>query len=520
MNPLAGIDAAFLHLETAQMPMHVGALHLLELPADYAGDFLEHLRAHIAARLPLAPVLRRKLATMPLNLANPSWVDAAPDLEEHIVGYDLPAGSDMAALEAQISLLHTELLDRDRPLWKFHVFYGLEPGPEGEQRYGLYTQLHHAAVDGQAAVALAGVILDTTAKPRKTAASAATSNAADSTQAQVGTVGMLRSALAQQLGQTWQLARALPGAAGTLSGMAAQTAADVAGAKLKGWLGGDSAEQSQESKISNLSLAPRTRLNNSVTAERSFSTVSLPLPVLHDVRRKHGASLNDALLFICAGALRRYFSKHGPLPRKSLVAAVPVSMRSSGRMSKANTQATMSLVSLGTHLADPSKRLAYLLAASQSMKSELERVKSLMPSDYPSMGVPWLMQAGAQLYGRAHVAERLPTVANLVISNVPGPTQPLYLAGARVLSMYPASIVVHGLGLNITVQSYADSLDIGLMACAHALPETNELAAHLEAAFLEFLALPVAKAPRASAKRTGTSAKKARVSAPKAGRKA
>ncbi|MCV2351703.1 wax ester/triacylglycerol synthase family O-acyltransferase [Paucibacter sp. Y2R2-4] len=505
MNPLAGIDAAFLHLETAQMPMHVGALHLLELPADYAGDFLEHLRAHIAARLPLAPVLRRKLATMPLNLANPSWVEAEPDLQEHIVGYDLPPGSDMAALEQQVGLLHTELLDRERPLWKFHVFYGLEPGPEGEQRYGLYTQLHHAAVDGQAAVALAGILLDSTAKPRKPTTRVAAAAAADTASsavaaAEIGTVGLLRSALAQQMAQTWQLARALPGAAGTLSSMAAQTAADLAGAKLKAWL----SSEPQDKEASALSLAPRTRLNQSVSAERSFSTISLPLPVLHDVRRRHGASLNDALLFICAGALRRYFSKHGPLPRKSLVAAVPVSMRGSARMSKANTQATMSVVSLGTQVADPRKRLAYLLEASQTMKGELERIKSLMPSDYPSLGVPWLMQAGAQLYGRAHVAERLPTVANLVISNVPGPAQPLYLAGARVLSMYPASIVVHGLGLNITVQSYADSLDIGLMACAHALPETNELAAHLEAAFLEFLALPVAKPASGPASKKNT----------------
>lgn len=145
MKQLAGLDAAFLHLETAEMPMHVGALHVLELGADYDGDYLLDLRAHIASRLPLAPVLRRRLETMPLNLANPTWVDAEPDLDLHIVGYQMPAGSGLAALEREVGLLHPQLLDRRLPLWKFHVFLGLERGPEGQQQVGLYSQLHHAA---------------------------------------------------------------------------------------------------------------------------------------------------------------------------------------------------------------------------------------------------------------------------------------------------------------------------------------------------------------------------------------
>ena len=119
------------------------------------------------------------------------------------------------------------------------------------------------------------------------------------------------------------------------------------------------------------------------------------------------------------------------------------------------------------------------------------RLKSLMPTDFPSLGIPWLMQAGAMLYGRAKVAERLPVVANVVISNVPGPQLPLYLAGAQMLTNYPTSIAVHGLALNVTVQTYNQSLDIGLMACGEALPETAELSAYVEAAFMELQALPV-----------------------------
>ena len=169
MQQLSGLDATFLYLETPQMPMHVGALHVFELPAGYKGRFVTALRLHMASRLPIAPALRRKLWRMPLNVANPAWVDAEPDLKQHIVEIRLPktsGGDGMAALHAEVSRLHPVLLDRKKPLWKFHIFEGLPPGPDGRKRVGMYSQLHHAAVDGQAAVALANAILDITPEVR------------------------------------------------------------------------------------------------------------------------------------------------------------------------------------------------------------------------------------------------------------------------------------------------------------------------------------------------------------------
>jgi hypothetical protein len=170
MKTLSSLDAAFLYLETPEMPMHVGALHVFELPAGYKGRYVRDLRRHIAARLAIVPALRRRLWWMPLNLANPAWVDAEPDLNRHIVEIRLPKsarhGDGMAALEAQVAALHPVLLDRSKPLWKFHVFEGLAPGANGQKRVALYSQLHHAAVDGQAAVALANAILDLTPEPR------------------------------------------------------------------------------------------------------------------------------------------------------------------------------------------------------------------------------------------------------------------------------------------------------------------------------------------------------------------
>lgn len=509
MQMLSGLDASFLYLETAQMPMHVGALHLLELPADYEGDFLADLRRHMHSRLPLAPALRRKLALMPLNLANPAWVDDEPDMEHHIVGIRLRRGSGLAELQRQVGLLHPVLLDRNRPLWKFHLFEGLRNGLGGQKRFALYSQLHHAAVDGQAAVALSQAILDLSPEPRAVAEATPRDK-----KGQLGVAGMLRGALANQFDQLGKMVKALPSAMGTLGQMASQGGGGMASdaiASLQALVLGKSRPAKS---VSNLGLAPRTRLNTTVSAQRAFAAVSLPLDRLNTVRRRHQASLNDAVLMVCSGALRRYFLEHGPLPRKSLVAAVPISLRAKGDAAS-NNQASMTLFSLGTHLADPARRLAHVLAASAAMKNSLGSVKSLMPTDFPSMGIPWLLQGMTALAARTRVADRVPALANVVISNVPGPTVPLYLAGARMLSFYPTSIITHGMALNITVQTYENSLDLGLMACAQAMPDVSELAAHLTAAFAEFAALPaLAAAP--AAKDAAKSKRASRAAASKA----
>lgn len=517
MNQLSGLDALFLHLETPEMPMHVGALHVFELPATYRGSFLRDVREHVASRLPLIPAFRRRLSWMPANLSNPAWVEAAPDLTRHVVGFRLPRGSGIAELEEQVGLFHPVLLDRSRPLWKMHIFDGLEPGPDGERRFGLYTQLHHAAVDGQAAVAIAQVLLDPSAAGRQLPAITVRREPVKLEMAQ-----MLRGALQQQVSQLGQLARALPGAVGTLVGLAADEALTTAGAALRRAVKAADAPAAG-GPVRNFSLAPRTRLNVAVSRERHFATATLPLDELRAVRQRLGLTLNDAVLMVCSGALRRFFQRHGPLPRKSLVAAVPISLRGRGD-TESNNQASMTLVSLGTHLADPARRLAHIRAATASMKATVgsDRVKNLLPTDFPSLGVPWLVQGLTRVVGRSSLIERVPPVANLVISNVPGPPAALYMAGARMLSNHPASIVVHGLALNITVQTYDQSLDIGLMACAQALPEVAELAAHLATAFEELKAIPAASVvpadppPKASAARKTPAARRPRASpAPK-----
>ena len=481
MKQLTGLDATFLYIETPQMPMHVGALHVLELPAGFKGKFVTAIRKHLGERLPLAPALRRKLWWMPLNLANPAWVDAEPDLNAHIVEIKLPKGAGIAQLEAEVGRLHPVLLDRKKPLWKFHVFEGLAPGANGLRRVGLYSQLHHAAVDGQAAVALANAILDVTPEPRALDIKPSTRQKTF----RLDMTEMLRGVLGSQVQKVAQIIRELPATAGTL-----KDAASLAIGKSSLWSGGDDRVKGS----GNLTLAPRTALNASLSEGRAFACVTLPLPELKALGRSHSATINDMVLMVCSSALRRYFAKRHTLPRKSLIAAVPISLREKGNTASDN-QASMSLVSLGTHIADPSKRLKHVMAATMAMKSTMGSVKSILPTDFPSIGVPWLIEALTSLYGRAKVAERIPQVANVVISNVPGPPVPLYMAGARMVTNYPTSIVVHGMALNITVQSYDQSLDFGLMADAAAMPDVRELADAILIAFDDLRALPLPGEP-------------------------
>ena len=473
MKQLSGLDATFLYLETPEMPMHVGALHVFEMPAGSKGRFVVALRKHIASRLPVASVLRRRLWWMPLNLANPAWVDAEPDLEKHIVEIKLPKGSDMAELEAQIGALHPVLLDRKRPLWKMHVFEGLKPAANGLKRVALYTQLHHAAVDGQAAVALANAIMDLSPEPRVVDAKPSSRQKVfrlDMTQ-------MLRGVIGGQAQKVAQIIRGLPATVGTLKDAAGQA---VSASTLLGGKKG----------VSNFTLAPRTALNTSITASRAFASVTLPLRELKVLGRVHHATINDMVLMLCSTALRRYFGKRHTLPRKSMVAAVPITLREKGD-SSADNQASMSLISLGTHIADTRKRLAHVKAATAAMKSTMGSLKSILPTDFPSLGMPWLIEAATALYGKARVADRIPLVANVVVSNVPGPPVPLYMAGAHMVTNYPTSIIVHGMALNITVQSYDQSLDFGLMADGAAMPDVRELADAILIAFDDIKALPL-----------------------------
>ncbi len=480
MKPLSALDALFLHLETPQTPMHVGALHLLELPATYRGGFFGDFRQHVASRLAVLPLFTRRLAPMPLGLANPVWVDTDDiNLDYHLRRIRLPRPGTRRQLEGLIARLHAQRLDRDRPLWRLHLIEGLESG-----QLALYTKIHHATLDGAAGVAFANALLDPTSVPRQLESGSRARRSEHP-----GLAALLGVALKTTASQTARLVGRVPELTRVLRDL------------IRGEEGSPASGAGLQMLRQNFAFGPHTPLNVAIDSQRSFAAVSLPLGAAKQVAAANGVKLNDVVLAVVAGALRRYLRNRGGIPEKPLIAAMPVSLREAGN-TDFTTLATMTLVSLATDIADPGQRLLRIRDNAGAAKALTNRLRAVIPTDFPSLGLPWLLSTAAALYGRARLAERIPPLANVVVSNVRGPAMPLYLAGARLATYSPVSIVEHGLGLNVTVQSYAGSLDFGLLAARKAVPDAEKLADALSEAFTELEAGATELAPTKPPART------------------
>ena len=491
MKHLTGLDAAFLYLESPEMPMHVGSLHVYSLSPTYKGSFVDDVKEHIKKRMHLAPVFHRKLALMPFDMANPIWIeDGDIDLDYHVRSITLPKPGTMAQLENYVGRLHSSLIDRSRPLWEFYVFDGLASGD-----VAFYSKMHHAAIDGQAGVAVANAVLDLTPEPRTVKPPP---SRAGKQPYQLGVGELVGAAFSNMASQTLKLARMFP--------QMAKAASSALGTK------GSAGKPGLIKRLKGLQMGPKTHLNVSITNQRAFATTSIPLGEVKAIGKLLDATINDMVLLLCAGALRRYLQDYDALPAKSLVAAVPVSLRAEGDTSSDN-QAFMLLCQLGTQIKDPIARLAAIKESIAKGKAFTGASKAAIPLDFPSLGAPWLMSGVASLYGRSRLANSMPPIANVVISNVQGPQIPLYMAGATMKTFYPVSIIVHGVALNITVESYNGSLDFGLISCRKAAPDVRDIARYLaeehallksKAAALMPKAEPTAPAPApspASAKR-------------------
>jgi diacylglycerol O-acyltransferase / wax synthase len=473
MRHLSGVDASFLHLETPEMPMHVGSLNIFDLPEGYTGDFYEDVKAHIAGRMHLAEVFEHKLAQIPFELSNPVWVDDSDiDIDYHIRRVMVSKPGTFKQLEQLVGRLHSSLLDRSRPLWEFYVIEGLQTGQPA-----IYAKVHHAAVDGQAGVALAKAIYDLTPEPRPIKAPRARNR---SNQYQLGVAELATAAVQNTIQQYVKLFTTLPNAIQA-----------IASATMPAFAGG---QFTQFGMPKNWQLGPKTPLNVSITNQRSFAARSVSLSEVKQIAKACGGTVNDVVLAASAAALRRYLDEYNQLPSASLNAAVPVSLREAGN-TDLNNQVSMMLVSLATDIADPLERLKTIIASSKAAKELSGSLKAAIPTDFPSFGAPWIMGGFALLFGRSRISDNLPPVANVAISNVPGAPVPLYMAGAKLATYYPVSIPAHGVALNITVQSYNGSLDYGFTACRRAVPDVDDLIEYLVEAHKELRQLVLGPQP-------------------------
>ncbi len=474
MKHLSGVDSAFLHMESPEMPMHIGSLNVIDLPEGYSGDFYEDTKAHILQRLHLAEIFTRKLMLMPLDLSNPVWVeDEDIDIDYHIRHITLPKPGSNRQLQQYVARLHSSLLDRSRPLWEFFVIDGLKSG-----QVALYSKVHHAGIDGQAGVAVAKAMFDLEATGRviRPPRPHARRN-----QYQLGIAELLGAAVRNTVIQSVGLVKSLP-----LIARSTKSALIPA----KGPNGKRDWSLPKDFKI----FAPRTSLNVAITNQRTFAGRTVPLTEVKFIAKALGVSLNDVVMATTAGALRTYLKNHNELPAKPLCAAVPVSLRQEGDTTS-NNQVSMVTMSLATDIKDPLQRIRKINESSANTKQMMGRFKAAIPTDFPLPAAPWLMSALASLFSRSRLANVMPPLANLVISNVAGIPVQLYFAGAKVVSYYPVSIPAHSMALNVTVQSYNGRLDYGLIACRRAMPDVNELADDLLAEHRTLLELAKAHSP-------------------------
>lgn len=449
--PMSPLDALFLLAETPTRPMHMGALALLSRPEGTGARYVRDAFAGALARDQVAPLWRKRPRRSLTSLGQWYWeTHTELDLDYHVQISALPRRAGEAELWELASRLHTHMLDRSRPLWQMHLIEGLP-----YERYALYIKTHHALADGISVMRLLQRTVSSDPDRRGMPALWEVIEKAPSDTATTSARGYGPLAAAQTV----------LGAAGDLAGVAPALA--------------DTAWRAMRRRGGPLTLAaPHTPLNVPIGAARSFVGRSFPIDRLRLVAKHTDATLNDVVLAMCAGALRRYLLARRALPAAPLMAMVPVSLRGDEPVRApdqvpGNKIGTL-MCSLATHLADPAERLAAVQSSMREGKAALAGRSQVQVLIMSALGAAPL--ALAMALGRTPRPLRPP---NVMISNVPGPTGPLFWNGARFETIYPLSVPVDGQTLNITCTSINEQIAFGLTGCSRAVPGIDTLAESL-----------------------------------------
>jgi diacylglycerol O-acyltransferase / wax synthase len=470
MKQLTGLDASFLYMETPTTFGHVNGLAFYTRPTPEFDPYEEVYRRFNAMVGRLEP-LRRRLVSVPFGLDHPYWIDDPDfDLDYHVrhIGLAPPGAADQLA--DQVSRIVGRAMDRSRPLWEVYVIEGLADG-----RWAMLTKFHHATVDGAAGVIMLNLITDPTGDGRPDLQP-------------VEWEGEQPPTAQDMLGRTARSLVTNPLSGVRLQLRLAQQIAEAAGFSNVGdvasrvrkkipLIGKDSDDATEGEKRVKLPLtqAPATPWNRSITSHRRFAMRGTSLENIKALRVATGATVNDIVMAVCAGALRTYLLRHDALPTEPLRAMVPVSIRTGNETDPWTNRVSAIVAELPTNLADPLERLARCREAMTEAKGQLD----LIPADTLVQGaqtaLPVVATAAMRLATRLRLADRVNLPFNLVISNVPGPREPLYFAGAKLENYIPVSIVTEGMGLNITVHSYVDRIDFGLVASRELVPDLWDL---------------------------------------------
>ncbi len=437
MKPLSPTDVMFLWLEGRRQPMHVGGLQLYTPPEgagdDFVGKLVESWREHTTAQRPFdqRPHFR---------VGHWFWEeDTDFELDYHLRHSALPRPGRIRELLSLVSRLHGTLMDRTRPLWEIHVIEGL-----ADKRIALYAKVHHALLDGVAAMRMLQSVLSEDPREQRPP--------------------MWAQKRQRRIAEATDVAEAPPPPSWMERALTAG-AEIVPGVRSGLWeivrASTDTGADAQPFH------APPTMFNVKISGSRRFAAQSFELDRVKAIGKKAGATINDVTLAICAGALRSYLIAQGSLPDRPLIAMVPVSVRSEG--DEGGNQLAILLANLATHLEDPLARLRVVTESTTHAKDRLKAMSKLERMAHAgAMSAP---MGASMLTGHA---KRRP-IYNVVISNVPGPRQPLYLDGMRLDESYPVSIPVDYLALNITITSYDGQLGFGYVACRRSVPALQRM---------------------------------------------
>ena len=444
-SKLSALDLAFLSLETEQTPVNIGALQIFEIPEGSSEAFVTDLYEELIKSTPVEPFNLKLSETNPLKL--PVWVeDNNIDIEYHVRHYAIPKPGKDKALMDLVSTIHSRVLARERPLWEYHIIDGLK-----DNRFAVYLKMHHATIDGMGGMA----IMDSSfsrnpSAPLKTLWG--NNNNENSVQVRNKKIKPLSFRVLSRLNSTIDLTKV----------------ALNQGLKAVGIL---------ESKAPVVFTAPKTIFNVPISSSRRFSAGTIALSDLKKVAKSANSTVNDVVLSIVAGSLRRYLSELNALPSKSLIASIPVSVRKS---SLRGNQITYISADLSTNIPDPVSRLHLIRESTNEAKKEIHDI-----STNAAITFAVAAQGLVAFLNKFNLVELLPPAANVVISNVPGPKDTLYLGRAKLLSNYPLSVLINGQALNITVVSYGDSVNFGLIACRKAVPDVDRIKEYIRESFEE-----------------------------------
>lgn len=432
-------DAIFLLGESREHPMHVGGLQLFELPKGAGRGFVRDLYDRLVAQDDFQPTFRKHPAAFVGGIANLGWsYDKDVDVDYHVRRSAVPSPGRIRELLELTSRWHSSLLDRHRPLWETHIIEGLKDG-----RFAIYTKIHHALIDGVSAQKLMQRALSTDPDDSEIRAPWSLPKS----KRKSNRVSPLTSALH---------------AAGSLAALAPSTLSLARAALF-------------EQQLTLPFGAPRTMLNVKIGGARRCAAQSWSLDRIKSVKKAAGVTVNDVVLAMCSGALRYYLLEQNALPDTPLIAMVPVSLRTEDEADAGGNLVGAILCNLATDTDDPAQRLQTISESMRSNKnvfSQLPRFQALALSAANTSALALAAVPG-------WVASTSPPF-NIIISNVPGPTQPIYYGGARLDGNYPLSIALDGQALNITLANNAGNLDFGLVGCRRSVPHLQRLLAHLE----------------------------------------